>query len=93
MKEWRKDTLVFSSEVLGESYPGIKGRNTWIENAQTIKLVYQSNGSGPNAYGGAERWPGVSCDVSFQEGQEEKARTFYSKLKVLIEEEFRDDIP
>ena len=93
MKEWKETPEGFRGDVIIESYPSKVGRDVWIENAISIKLGHKRNGGGDKAFGGAEEWPFVKCVIPFCEGDIDRARRFYSKLKTLIEEEFGDDIP
>ena len=49
------------------------------------KTAYSFNGSGADAFGGAEQWPVVSMKITFEEDDEEKALKFAKKLMAFIE--------
>ena len=93
MKEWKETPEGFRGDVIIESYPGREGRDVWVENACVVKLGHQRSGSGPKSFGGAKDWPFVKCIVPFCEKDIDRARKFYDKLKVLIEEEFKGEEP
>lgn len=67
--------------------PGKIGRGANYSNAHAIELSYQYNGSGPSAFGGAEKWPVVKLEISFQEGEEAKRAAFVRRLVGFLESE------
>ena len=67
---------------------GFMGLGQGVGNAYILKARYHFNGSGPQFFGGAEKWPAVTLEVAFQVGEEERANLFAEQLKKLVEEYF-----
>lgn len=44
--------------------PGISGRERF-PNSNTVRLIKNYNGSGPEAFGGAEDWPVIEAKITF----------------------------
>jgi hypothetical protein len=65
------------------------GINCVSSNAHTVEIGKSYNGSGDDAFGGAEEWPTVRAKVAFQVGEELRAQRFAQKLTKLIREEFK----
>jgi hypothetical protein len=53
----------------------------------SIHAGFSHNGSGPSAFGGADKWPTVRLEIPFCEGQEDRRDDFVDKLKAFIERE------
>lgn len=64
------------------------GNNCETGNAHTIEIHKNYNGSGGDAFGGADEWPVVSASIGFQVGEERRAIDFAKKLSALIKSEF-----
>ena len=65
---------------------GIMAKNYEITNAYEVEFCHNVSGSDKDAFGGADKWPVVQCKVSFQEGEENKAKNFSKKLMKFIDE-------
>jgi hypothetical protein len=65
---------------------GRLGGNFQCSNACKIDRTYHYNGSGPNAFGGAARWPVLSVEVDFCEGDEAKRDLLDARIRKVIEE-------
>lgn len=82
----KKDKL-FSNTDRDEYFKsGIIARDFECENAYEVEVCHHHSGSGKKAFGGANKWPAVNCKVSFQEGEEKKAKAFAKKLMKFIDE-------
>jgi hypothetical protein len=68
------------------NFVGKVGRADQISNAHTLEFAYKHNGSGKEAFGGAEKWPYVRLEVCFQEGEEQKAWVFSRKLINIVDD-------
>lgn len=65
-------------------YTGFLGRHAPSSNAYEIEFGYRINGSGKEAFGGADKWPHITLRIAFEEGQELEAYQFYRKLHHLL---------
>ncbi len=81
---WNIDDNVYGYGVEYSKH-GMLGRGCSYANAHTVKTAYHFNGSSNDAFGGAEQWPVVSMEITFEEGEEEKALKFAKKLMAFIE--------
>jgi hypothetical protein len=72
------------------SLPGLIGNNCETDNAHVIEISKSYNGSGDDAFGGADEWPTLYITVGFQTGEGQRAVRFARKLSTLIKEEFSD---
>lgn len=68
--------------------PGLIGKGFLVDNACRMETTHSINGSGQNAFGGAEKWPTITTQISFQEGQEKERDEFAAKLREFIENHF-----
>ena len=82
VKGWKKDT----DNGLGVTYvkPAKIGINYLTENSNKVKLSYHYNGSSNEAFGGADKWPVIMAEVSFQTGEEVIAQKFAEDLMKFI---------
>ena len=70
------------------SIDGKVGDNCPTSNAHYVDIGKSYNGSGDDAFGGADEWPTVRAQISFQVGEERRALDFAKKLTELIHREF-----
>lgn len=68
--------------------PGRIGNDCEVDNAHTVEIHNNYNGSGDDAFGGAREWPHVTVKVGFQVGEERRAIDFAKKVTELIHAEF-----
>lgn len=64
------------------------GNGELVGNAAVVEIRESLNGSGDDAFGGANSWPSVRAEVEFQTGEERRALDFARKLTELIKSEF-----
>lgn len=69
--------------------PGVIARGYKCSNAHQVEVRAGYNGSGDGAFGGAKQWPVVDSEVSFQEGEWDKAVAFAKAQRKLIDEFFK----
>jgi hypothetical protein len=62
------------------------GPNHSTHNGSSIEVSPHFNGSGPQAFGGANSWPHVRADVSLPVGKEELAQELALRLRETIAE-------
>lgn len=62
-------------------------RNTVMRNATTIGVTEHRNGSGPEAFGGAKKWPVIDIQISLPEGENGLAVDLAVKLTEIIRQE------
>lgn len=67
---------------------GKVGNGELVGNAHHVETSKSYNGSGDDAFGGAEEWPTVRAEIAFQVGEERRALDFARKLTELIKDEF-----
>jgi len=65
------------------------GVNYKSSNAHHVDIGKSFNGADDDSFGGAEEWPTVRAEISFQAGEERRALDFAKKLTALIREEFK----
>jgi hypothetical protein len=88
--EWKEDDCTSEYDKNTEIRyvaAGYEGRGILFENAHKIEVGHHYNGSGDDVFGGAEKWPVISLELSFQEGEEKKAVEFAKKLMLFLEKE------
>jgi len=67
--------------------PANIGRGVLSGNGFTLEQAHHYNGSGDDAFGGAEEWPHLKLNLGFEEGQEIEAAAFAEKLMEFIDHE------
>lgn len=70
------------------SIPNRIGNNCMMGNAIQIRAAYHHNGSGPQAFGGAQTWPHLEIQIGASVGEEKRLAGLAQKIAKLIEEEF-----
>jgi hypothetical protein len=87
MIEWKKinHSENLDPALIEEYTSSGKEGNTITENAHRIKLSYRYNGSGKEAFEGADKWPVVDIQISFPENCEDKAKKFIQKIMFYLQ--------
>jgi hypothetical protein len=82
--KWKDDSITF--ERVGYYAIGCRGH------CHTIEEHYNYNGSGDDAFGGAKKWPVVTCHVAFSTGDEKRRDDFGVKLREFIDSYFAEEV-
>lgn len=69
-----------------KKFTGKIGNNFKTLGAAEIAERVNYNGSGPNAFGGAKKWPCLNVKVSFQVGEEAKMSALATQIENLLVE-------
>ena len=87
---WKREPTFSDGRVL-QHKAGKVGRNCTIDNAITIEKHYSYNGSADvGAFGGAKKWPTLTLNWEFQEGEETLRDVTVRKLKEFIDELYEE---
>ncbi len=60
-------------------------RNYYSSNGVIIEATRSINGSGPQAFGGAEEWPAVTVRISLPEGRNDLRALLVEEMKTTID--------
>lgn len=86
MAEWNRNKRFHGKGIIYER-EGLLACDYRTSNAHVVEVHYNYNGSGGDAFGGADEWPVVTCKIGFQEGQEAEADALAEKIRNLIDAE------
>jgi len=87
MRTWKKQKIAvefLSDRRTCETLSGKIARNNESENAIELECHYNYNGSGKQAFGGAIKWPVITLNWAFQEGEETHRDVIARRLKKFV---------
>lgn len=91
--KWKSSSM-HGKKILAKAKEGKIGKGCMCDNTHLIEIGYHYNGSGKQAFGGAEKWPSLKIQIDFEEGQEDSAKLFLKKLQPHIDillQEFKNE--
>ena len=82
---WKATKNGFNDKHVDLRHNGIYARDFGSDSLGVIELKHHYNGSGGDAFGGADHWPALDASFSFPEGREDLAVKFAQRLAVEFE--------
>jgi len=65
---------------------GVLGNNAGCSNAHELEIGFSYNGSGKEAFGGADQWPTIKIKIAFPSDRQDLANTIGKELMEWIDE-------
>lgn len=84
MAEWQKKQDFYDKNRIREFRPCMFGIGCNYGRIE-IEKHYHYNGSGKQAFGGAEKWPVLTLQIDFETGKEQECNKLAEQLKQFID--------
>lgn len=85
---WHKKVFEYDKDRVRHEQRGLIGNDAVYDGVHYIEEHFNYNGSGPKAFGGAQKWPVLTVHIAFTVGvRRERIQYLIKKLKHFIDTE------